>query len=186
MSTAFVWRRVDRDGSLEHARVRRTGGGVVLDGTIVAIEQGQPLRLRYVVRADAQWRSRSVVVRLAFGGRTRRLMLERTADGWQVDGVPAPALAGCEDIDLELSPVTNALPINRLGLAVSHAASIRAAWVRLPRLAVEPAEQRYERLATDRYRFTGLDSGFTAVLTVDALGLPVEYEGLWRRIAASG
>ena len=40
-----------------------------------------------------------------------------------MDGVPAPALKGCKDIDLGCSPSTNTLPIRRLRLAVGASAA---------------------------------------------------------------
>jgi uncharacterized protein len=46
-----------------------------------------------------------------------------------------------------------------------------------------PAGQSYERLAEARYRYTSLASGFTAMVEVDADGLPIEYAGVWRRVA---
>jgi uncharacterized protein len=87
----------------------------------------------------------------------------------------------CVDVDLGFTPATNTLPIRRLGLEVGEAAELAVAWLRWPTLRVERAEQRYERLARDRYRYSSGD--FEADLTVDEHGLVVEYEGVWRAVA---
>jgi hypothetical protein len=47
-------------------------------------------------------------------------------------------MAGCIEVDIELTPATNALPINRLNLAVGGSAEIQAAWIRLSTLAIFP------------------------------------------------
>ena len=58
-----------------------------------------------------------------------------------------------------------------------------AAWVLLPQLRVEPSRQRYERLSPSSYRYTSVENGFTAVIAADEANVPVDYEGVWKRIA---
>jgi hypothetical protein len=86
------------------------------------------------------------------------------------------------DIDLSLSPITNALPLNRLDIARTGTREIVAAWVRFPQLTVEPAPQRYETIAPSLFRYSSLASGFTATLRVDDLSFPIDYQGIWKRI----
>jgi uncharacterized protein len=52
-------------------------------------------------------------------------------------------------------------------------------------LTVEPFPQRYTRLAERVYLYESLTSDFKAQLTVDDLGLVVEYQGVWERPAQS-
>ena len=110
-------------------------------------------------------------------------MEARAGDGWLVDGVRDPRLDGCTEPDLGLTPSTNALAIRRLDLAIGQAAEIKCAWVKFPALSVEPSLQRYERLGERDYRYTNVASGFTALVAVDAIALPVTYESIWTRIA---
>ncbi len=113
------------------------------------------------------------------------MLLRHDGEGhWQHDGRDLRALEGCIDVDLGVTPSTNALPINRLALQAGDTAEISAAWVRFPDLDIVAAPQSYERLAPARYRYCSLDSGFTAEIEVDADGLPTDYVGIWRRIAA--
>jgi len=85
------------------------------------------------------------------------------------------------DVDLGMTPSTNTLPIRRLELAKGQSAELIAVWVRFPELTVEPLRQRYSRLEERRYRYESLDSGFSADLEVDELGLVTSYSGLWER-----
>jgi Putative glycolipid-binding len=51
-------------------------------------------------------------------GRARPLLESDNATRWLVDGDPAAHLDGCLEADLELSALTNAVPVHRLGLPV--------------------------------------------------------------------
>jgi uncharacterized protein len=106
-----------------------------------------------------------------------------TADGagaWWSDGEAAPALAGAVDVDVEVTPLTNTLPIRRLQAEGSDDAEVRAAWVRVPGDGIEPLDQRYTDLGGGRWRYRSA-SGFEAELTVDDQGLVETYGELWRR-----
>ena len=111
------------------------------------------------------------------------------ADGrgaWRVDGRAAPQLDGCLDVDLESSSLTNAFPMNRLGLEPADAADAPAAYVRALDLAVERLEQRYVRVddgtGPQRYDYTAPVFDFRCELVYDAAGLVLDYPGIARRL----
>ena len=89
-------------------------------------------------------------------------------------------MEGCDDLDLNFSPSTNALPIRRLGLAVGQAAEVRAAWLRFPSFALEPLEQVYRRTGDAIYRYESAGGTFVADLEVNAAGLVIHYPGFCR------
>jgi hypothetical protein len=178
-----IWRRILDDHSFEECVVTAGPDGVGISGHVIAAQDGAPLTLRYDIGCARDWSARAVAIGQRLGDAQRTLRLERAGDGWLVDGVHDARLDGCAEPDLGLTPSTNVLAIRRLDLAVGQAAEIRCAWVRFPALSVEPSLQRYERLAEREYRYTNVASGFTAVVTVDDLALPVRYEGIWLRIA---
>lgn len=184
VSREIIWRRVLDDLSLELARFSWTGLQPQITGSVLIAEQGAPLRVDYRITCDGAWYTREVQVETVWRGARRTLRLERDGRGhWRRDGEDAPDLADCTDVDLEVTPATNALPVNRLRLPVGARQEILAAWVRFPSLRVIPARQSYERVGESRYRYMSLDSGFTALVDVDEHGFPAEYEGIWRRIA---
>jgi hypothetical protein len=180
-----VWTRLDEPGA-EHLRLRVDHRGVAADGLVVGIDEGAPFRARYLVRCDVAWRARALRV-TAPGSNRPALHLRADGEGrWTTrDGRPLPELAGCIDLDLTVTPFTNTLPIRRLGPRPGESRDLPVAYVDVPRLALEPARQRYERLpdgpSGPRYRFEALGTGFTADLTVDADGLVLDYPGLFRR-----
>lgn len=178
-----IWRRNLDERSFEECVVTATPDGFGIAGHVVAAQDGAPLVVRYDIGCGQNWAAHSVTIEQRLGDVQRRLKLERAADGWLVDGARDPRLDGCAEPDLGLTPSTNALAIRRLGLAIGQVAEIRCAWVKFPALSVEPSLQRYERLGERDYRYTNVASGFTAIVTVDELALPVSYEGIWTRIA---
>jgi hypothetical protein len=178
--TALAW------PGTEHLRLTRGDDGIHADGLIVAVLDGQPLRLRYEVRCDAGWRCRTLrVASLLEPART--VELHGTGQGrWTTAaGQPLPMLDGCLDVDIAATPFTNTLPIRRLGLAPGATAEIVVVYVDVPALDVRAQRQRYTCLQRGadggRWRYDNVVTSFAADLTVDADGLVIDYPGLWRR-----
>lgn len=180
----IIWRRVMDDNSFEHAKVRPGPLGPSFGGTILIAEKGYPLRIDYHVDCDEGWRTRRVELTQSYLGTTGSVLLEHDGLGiWRRDGQLAPGLSGCTDVDLGVSPSTNALPVNRLRLIKGRSEIIRAAWVRFPSLEIEVAEQSYKCLDEGRYLYCSLSSGFQAEVQVDEDGFPTDYAGVWQRLA---
>ena len=100
----------------------------VLEGMVAGNREGDSYGAHYIVRADAQGRTREVRVRYA-GSHS----LHVTADGegnWHDEqrGRAIHRLRGCIDVDIGATAATNTLPIRRLGLAIGDACAISAAW----------------------------------------------------------
>jgi uncharacterized protein len=178
-----IWRRILDDQSFEECVVTAAPDGFGIAGHVIAAQDGAPLVVRYDIICDQAWSARSVTIEQRLNNAQRRLRLERAGDGWLADGIRDARLDGCAEPDLGLTPSTNALAIRRLDLAIGEAVEIRCAWIKFPVLSVEPSRQRYERLGERDYRYTNVATGFTALVAVDALALPVTYESIWTRIA---
>ena len=174
------WQRLDRTGT-ERATLWRSKGKWNIDGRIETDLETRS-RIRYRVTCDGTWRTQASWVTIKEGRARRRLALFVTEDGgWILNGKEQGDLQGCIDIDLEVSPATNTLPIRRLDSAVGEERQIQVAWVRFPDLRVEPTLQRYTRVAERRYRFENLASGYSVEILVDDVGLVLEYPDLWSR-----
>lgn len=137
--------------------------GVALRGLVTDAPGG---RLTYDIEVDARWRTRRATVADADG--VRRL----TSDGdgtWWRDGEPAEDLAGCLDVDIEVTPGTNTLPIRRAGDG-----PVTAAWVRVPGPVIEPLHQSYEADGDGRWTYRSR-GGFVGDIEVDDDGLVRRY-----------
>lgn len=170
------WRNAAGDG-LEHAVVLVEGRGVFVRGTVVGPDFG----LSYTLRCAADWRALLLEVSTADG---ETLTLSSDGQGTWFDGKGRPfeALDDCDDLDLAVTPLTNALAIRRLDLAVGTSAEIDVAYVAAPELEVSRERQRYTRLAERRWRFEALDGGFTREIETDANGFVTDYPGLFERL----
>jgi uncharacterized protein len=182
-----AWRHVEAREGFEVLFLAPRGDGWRLEGHATAVEDGEAWSIRYAVSVDDRWRTRSasISVRSAVGDGEVHLEADGTG-GWRVDGVPAPELDGCLDVDLEASACTNALPVRRLGLAVGEASEAPAAYVRALGLGVQRLEQRYARLADDggcaRYDYAAPAFDFEAILVYDEASLVVDYPGIAVRV----
>jgi hypothetical protein len=177
----ILWRRLDRPGH-EAARLSAEGEGFRLDGSSVFADEAGACRLDYVIRCDARWHTTRATVDGWIADRVVHVEVDVLPQGrWQVNRAEAPAVAGCLDLDLNWSPVTNLLPIRRLGLDVGGQSPVRAAWLRFPSLALEPLDQVYRRLDERTYRYESGGGRFTAELEVDDAGFVLVYPGLFER-----
>lgn len=177
-----AWYRTD---ALEYFLLQAARGMRFLSGTITAAAEGVPCFVHYAVVCGDDWVTREAYVHVARAGTPKQIRLARTDAGvWQVDGSGREDLKGAVDIDVQWSPSTNALPINRLKLAVGESRDVKAAWVRIPELNVEILEQRYTRLADNAYRYESGNGGFVADLRVDSAGFVEQYGDIWTCIGA--
>jgi len=176
---SIVWRRLDLPGH-EYARVAVDETGVNIDGTSIFVYETQFCRLDYAIRCDAHWRTESAMV-AGFVGK-QKIAIEISTDAenvWKLNGERVSEVDGSIDIDLNFSPLTNALPIRRLNLTVGERATVRAAWLRFPSFRLEPLEQVYERTSPMIYRYESAGGSFTSEIETDDFGLAVNYLGLW-------
>ena len=180
----LLYHRILDGRSMETAWLSEIPTGYAISGTVTASHENEPLEVKYRLECDPEWRSRSVKIIQKRSRDERSLSMEIDPEGvWLVIGDPRVDLGGCIDVDLGITPSTNSLPINRSRLSVGEEYEIVAAWIRFPDLDVIGARQRYARVGSLSYRFTGVDTGFEAMLHVDRFGFPHLYEGIWARLA---
>jgi uncharacterized protein len=199
LPTALTWGRLDTTGAEQVLLDDRAGlyaRGTMLGGDPV------PYTVRYSLQTDEAWATVRLEAAVEGAGWLRRVKLERAAGEWHVsageqgdlDAALAAAgrarvgLPGCEeperldqayDVDLGACPLTNTLPLRRLGLLGAPAGTtqtITAAWVLVPSLAVVPSRQTYTVLDERRVRYAS--GTFTAELSLDERGYVRHYPGL--------
>jgi hypothetical protein len=183
-----MWTPWDGPG-LQHLRLRVDESGIEADGVVIGEEDGIAFRARYVIRCDAGWRTREMIVDPLDG--SDRLHLRSDGNGTWSDasGRAIPALEGCVDVDLSATPFTNTLPIRRLDLGEGESAEIVVVYVDVPDMRLDTSRQRYTCLERNaggglyRYEDAGLFRGFTADLPVEAGGLVLDYPGIFRRMS---
>ena len=175
----ILWQWLDGSGH-EFAQLSLQNGSWRIAGTALLAHEGRPCRLSYRLTCDASWQTQAAHVTGRLGGARVAVDLARDDAGdWLLNGQRCAEVAGCMDIDLNFSPVTNLLPIRRLALPIGQAAEVRAAWLRFPSFALEPLDQVYRRVGEHLYRYEAVASGFTADLTLNAAGFVTRYGDIW-------
>jgi len=168
---------------LEQARVASRAGGTEAEGVVLGEAAGAPFALRYRLRLNPGWAAREVWLELVGEGRTLHLLHDERGGWKRMGGGPLPELDGCLDLDIGATPLTNTLPIRRLGLAAGESRVLRVAMVEVPSLRPIPVEQRYTCLDGGRlFRFEALGRGFAAEIVVDDDGLVADYPPLFKRV----
>ncbi len=169
---AVLWLRQDRPGN-DACRFAQAEGGFLIDGSATD-DTWKVTRYRVRIRDDGSTR------RVRIGENSRIYIRRDPAGVWTRNGVAVPEVADALDIDLGFTPATNTLPIRRLKLAVGQKADILAAWFDPADEKLKPMRQTYARVGENEYDYASPDSGFTARLKVDGMGIVRDYEGLWR------
>jgi hypothetical protein len=178
--------------TMESARVLLGAGGLRALGRAVRAVPGAPTftsSYRLVVGESRDVQRLSVTT--ASAERERSLTLNRTEDGyWLLDTGSGGSRAEFDksvDVDLEFSPLFNALPIRRLGLHKEPGEhEMPMVVVSVPTLEVQVVRQSYRTVSTldadGRAVVEFAQDDFTVALTVDADGLVLDYPGLATRI----
>ena len=176
------------DPGCEHLSLVESDEGIAATGLILRRRGSMDFRCRYELTADTNWCFQRLVFSVAGVSEVepKRLLLESDADGWRANGELLPELTDCRDVDIQITPFTNSLPIRRLGLAEGESRDLAVVYVPVPELTPQRVEQRYSCLAPlgvdgGRYLYEGLFRDFTAELAVDAGGLVLDYPETFRR-----
>jgi hypothetical protein len=204
------WVGIDDPDRLDAASVHLGSGELTAAGT----SRTSAYALAWTLTTEPGWITRRLEVAARGVSRgaawSRDLVLERDPSGrWRCEtraagpfDAPAPGFSdasvfdGALDCDLGLCPVTNTLPILRLGLLAGDVpeTELTMAWVEVPSLRVLPSQQVYASgqaaggEATDgeansraTVRYASRSRDFAGTLVVDEDGLVVDYPGLARR-----
>jgi hypothetical protein len=191
------WAALENRG-LEHVVLSGGPDGWLAQGDVI-MAGARLLTVRYQLRCDRGWRFTDLTISVTDAAGERRLVLAARDGRWQANGQPRPDLDGCTDIDLSCTPLTNTLPIRRLGWSATLQHDLQVAYVSVAGLDVRKAEQRYTLLTRPARQGTGrrdqaapvwantvfrYQSGtYRADLPVDSDGLVIDYPGGWQRVA---
>ena len=177
-----VWQQWDNIG-LEYLQLTESDEGLLVDSVVIGIENKIYFRLHYQIRCASRYQVQRVDLDLA--GHTPVTLTTDGAGHWfDKDNQPLPALDGCNDIDISVTPFTNTLPIRRLEWQPCQSQVLHMVYIRIPELTIERATQRYTCLEKNEQGalFEYSQPNFKAILPVDADGFVQNYPELFRRL----
>jgi len=172
----------------EHLKVITKKDLVVFDGIIIRrMEDNKTYRVAYMITCDIIFQFRKI--ELTLEGESKKelsLNLDKTGLWYDEKGMWHQELDGCHEPDINFTPLTNTLPINRLNLEIGETKQIKTAYIALPQMTISPVIQSYECLAKDEngaiYLYKNLTSNYEAELSVNAGSFVKEYPGLFKMI----
>ncbi len=174
-----AWQRL-AGPALECFNLQSARGVFLLSGQITSVVDQVPCLVVYGAMCDRNWVTREAHVHVTLGGVASLARIVRNEDGsWQVNGEEREDLKGAMDLDIQWTPATNALPINRLELKVGESREVDAAWVQIPNLSVQRLTQKYTRVREDAYQYESGGGSFVAELVVDEAGFVERYGDIW-------
>lgn len=193
MNKTVIWENNDAgECSLEYFDLISKRDEHILRGTVELLLEHVPIMVRYEIVCDRGWKTRSVRISQQTSEQENRYLDLRINQDqiWrkQSDGLSSYSstviefASGFYDIDLQITPATNSLPINRCGLNEGDSQQIQVLWIGFPSLTLEQQEQRYSKIDDRLYRFEIPSIDFEKRLLVDELGLVIDYESLWYRL----
>lgn len=197
------WQGIDDPRRIDRASItidERTSAPFVAEG----VSKTSDYRLDWQLDTGPGYLTRRLLVSIAGTSATRTLDLLRDENGcWtshtdEGAATVIDAVAGADDCDLGLCPVTNSMPMLRsilpgVGSTVDTPGPehrFLMAWVEVPTLRVLPSIQLYRLISSSPdgfvVRYTSQQRDFTADLLVDPDGVVIDYPQLATRIPDPG
>lgn len=153
--------------------------------------------VHYVVRLSAAWHVQQILLFRDLDQPDLWIATDGAGRWGEINGAHRPELDGCTDVWLTvtsreddstavLSPFPAAIPIRRLtamsAIGPQEAAQLHAVTIDVETLGVVGRRMQYEHVTDVRWRVRDVDAGTVlAEFDVDAHGLPLHVDGLFRR-----
>lgn len=181
-----AWTRTDVPEGLGLGTLLPEPGGHRLEAGETVVVGEERFFTRFTVRTDLAWTTREVRAEVLSASGLESVTLQAKGGHWSdADGRPLAELVGCLDVDVAATPLTNTLPIRRLGLRPGEYRDIAVAWIDIPSLRIRRVRQRYTRHPAEggleRYTYRDPLHGEYR-MSVDGEGLVVDYERFARRL----
>jgi uncharacterized protein len=193
MNKTVIWENKESsDYSIEYFDLVSKGDAYILRGTVILLLEKVPILIRYEIVCDRDWKTRSVRIIQQTPEQEKRYLdlrvnqdqiwRKRSNEPSSYSSTVLEFASGLYDIDLQITPATNTLPINRCDLKEGDSQRIQVLWIGFPGLTLEQQEQRYSNISDMLYKFEIPSTGFEKQLLVDELGLVIDYDSLWHRL----
>lgn len=184
MQKEYLWRSLDHPG-FEHVRVDESHPGwTVFDSMIVREHDDGVTRAGYTLIVDKAFRTLEIrIMAEQEPGSMAALHLLASGDGTWTDGDERriPSLDGVIDVDIPWTPLTNTLPIQRLGQDPGTEDAVAVAYIDVPSLSLSRASQRYTRIDHRTVRYHSEERDTARHLLLDTDGFVLEYPDLFSR-----
>ena len=168
--------------SLENCIIDSKNDSITIKSTILGLYNEKLYQVKYVINLNQSWQVYFCCVESQFNNRVKSFEFSKDQNQkWSLNGKYQPEFDGCMDVDIPLTPLTNSLPINRLGLNDGQEEKIDVIYIDLLDENIRPVKQKYKRISTEIYKYENIPNDFEAEIKVDNLGFVVDYPQLFKR-----
>ncbi|WP_078394848.1 putative glycolipid-binding domain-containing protein [Shouchella patagoniensis] len=177
MKKTILWKNEERVG-YEHFLMEENKG----IGTIIYVDDEKGHVVNYELKMEPNWLTRQLFVQVDHG-KTLTLVSDGNGEWLNKDGQPLDDLKGAIDVDVESTPFSNTLPINRKIWKVGEKKTFDMVHVTIPELNVSKVKQiyTYEREEEGLRYFEYECRGYKNVICVDEDGFVVHYPNVFSR-----
>jgi len=186
-----MWTPVNTPG-FEHLKLIKLPHRVTASGLIIGLDGELPYRVHYEIGCDAQWQIRRLDIdQLDLPTEHGVYFVSDGHGNWATaDGEPLPALDGCLGVDIQATPFTNTIPIQRLQLKDGETATLKVLYIYVPSMEFKVVEQTYtcvtHTLTGGTYRYHSIAAGREVEVTTDRDGLVINFPERFRQVAFDG
>ena len=181
MQTNILWTGIAYH-SIENCVLTHSDESIEVTSMIVGAHDDKIYRVDYAIKTNRNWECISFEVTTQLSDNKETINYHSDGKGnWTKNGVPLNEFKGCIDIDISLTPFTNSLPINRLQWELNNPQQIKVLFIDILSQKMVAVQQRYTKLSNTEYRFENVPNDFEAIITVDELGMVVNYPELFVR-----
>ncbi|MBC7827849.1 MAG: putative glycolipid-binding domain-containing protein [Chitinophagaceae bacterium] len=186
METNLLWKAKEYP-SLENCVHTIDATGSETRSVIVGMMENKIFKVEYLIKTNAFWQTKYIEIKSRLADFNQSFSFHSDGKGnWKKNGLTVREWHGCIDVDLPLTPFTNTLPVNRLGLAKGETQQIKVVYLDLLNQQIKPVVQKYTRISKNEYRYENVPNDFEAAIRVDEVGLVISYPGLFERVASTG
>jgi hypothetical protein len=173
-----LWRRLDTPGH-DAAFLFEQQAGFSLRGAAVFRDPSGPACIEYIVALESDWRTTNARVQGYVGTRHVNHTIERTIEGWCLDGRRIEGLRDLVDIDFGFTPATNMQLLRRTAPKRGEPLEVSVVWFDIDQTTLIELPQRYERRTERTYWYESPTVDYAALLEFAPNGFAKTYPGLW-------
>lgn len=180
MQKSILWEGIANDTE-EHCSVNFLDAGIMVRSEIEGWSGTIPVYAEYIIRLDLHWNVLEFEIEFHVSDHQHsfHLILDALGNWRDKNGTTYPEFKGYTYVDISLSPFTNSLPINGLGMAVGESREFGLIYIDVMEARMMPDSQKYTKLSNNSYRFENAGGNFTAEIAVDDDGFVTDYPGLF-------
>jgi hypothetical protein len=168
--------------SSERCSIASSASGIEINSIVKGKWNDIPFDVKYFIKTNPNWETIYFELQTSMEGSVQKIQYQSDGKGvWTSNESVLDHLAGCIDIDISVTPLTNTLPLKRLKMVGNQSELIKVLYVDVLENSISSKQQKYTRITGTMYKFENVPNDFESTITVDNDGYVVDYPGLFEK-----